>query len=236
MSPYSDGSVTNARSEKRRRWSRRDQMERHTPRAGRLSHDTGSRARFCASRTRRSMFPAQGAATAPESLPSRLRIVPSFRSILRNAVARAAGLDAWVALTSNASALATCLAISALVFASISPGLHTSAAPSCRNRHASPSVPAAGVDTQPRTGSQTSTVQAASSAHSASRAHGGAARVDVVVELVDVVVEVGRVVDVVVELVDVVVEVGRVVDVVVELVDVVAEAGVAGRVMAMAAG
>src|SRR5262249_43625172 len=72
-----------------------------------------------------------------------------------------------------------------------------------------PSVPAAGVDTQPRTGSQTSTVQASSSAHSASLAHGGAERVDVVVELVDVVVEVGRVVGVVVELVDVLGEAGR---------------------------
>ena len=49
--------------------------------------------------------------------------------------------------------------------------------------------------------------------------------VDVVVELVDVVVDVGRVVDVVVELVDVVVVVGRVVDVVVELVDVVVDVG-----------
>src|SRR5262249_18280418 len=140
-------------------------------------------------------------------------------SILRNAVARAAGLDARAALTSNASALATRLAISELVFASISPVLHTSAAPSRCNRHASPSVPAGGVDTQPSTGSQTSSVQASSSAHSSSLAHGGATRVDVVVELVDVVLDVGPVVDVVVELVDVVVDVGRVVDVVVELVD-----------------
>ena len=130
-----------------------------------------------------------------------------------------------MALTNNDSALATRVAISALVFASISPGLHTSAAPSCRNRHASPSVPAGGADTQPRTGSQTSTVQASSSAHAASLVHAGAARVDVVVELVDVVVDVGRVVDVVVELVDVVVDVGRVVDVVVELVDVVVDVG-----------
>src|SRR5215468_5055750 len=189
------------------------------------SHDASSSARFWASPTSRARFSAQGAATAPESLPSRLRIVPSFRSILRNVAARAAGLDVWVALASNACALATRFAISEPVFASISPGPQTSAAPSCRNRHASPSVPAAGVDTQPRTGSQTSTVQASSSAHSASLAHGGAERVDVVVELVDVVVEVGRVVDVVVELVDVVVEVGRVVDVVVELVDVVVEVG-----------
>src|SRR5262249_40199932 len=104
-----------------------------------------------------------------------------------------------------------------LVFASISPVLHTSAAPSRRNRHASPSVPAGGVDTQPSTGSHTSTVQASSSAHSSSLAHGGATRVDVVVELVDVVVDVGLV-DVVVELVDVVVDIGLV-DVVVELVD-----------------
>src|SRR5262245_66445617 len=107
-----------------------------------------------------------------------------------------------------ALALATRFAISELVFASISPGLHTSAAPSCRNRHASPSVPAGGVDTQPRTGSQTSTVQASSSAHSASLVHGGAARVDVVVELVDVVVDVGREVDVGVVRVDGRVDVG----------------------------
>src|SRR5262245_3990846 len=167
-----------------------------------LSHDASSRPRVCASRTRRSMFPAQAGATVPEFLPSRMRIVPSFRSILRIAVARAAGLDAWVALTSNASACATRLAISELVFASISPLRHTSAAPSCRKRHASPSVPAGGAETQPRTGSQTSTVQASSSAHSSSLAHGGAARVDVVVELVDVVVDVGRVVEVVVEPVD----------------------------------
>jgi hypothetical protein len=68
-------------------------------------------------------------------------------------------------------------------------------------------------------------VQASSSAHSSSLVHRGAARVDVVVELVDVVVDVGRVVDVVVELVDVVVDVGRMVDVVVELVDVVVDVG-----------
>src|SRR4029453_18784001 len=50
-----------------------------------------------------------------------------------------------------------------------------------------------------------------------------------VVDVVGVVVEVGRVVDVVVELLDVVVDVGRVVDVVVELVDVSAEANASSR-------
>ena len=70
----------------------------HRPSSGRdrttasaRSHDASSRARVWASPTRRSMFSAQGADTAPESLPSRLRIAPSFRSILRNAAARAAG-------------------------------------------------------------------------------------------------------------------------------------------------
>src|SRR5262249_8300107 len=81
------------------------------------------------------------------------------------------------------------------------PGPHTSGAPSCVRRHASPSMPTAGVDTQPRSGSQTSTVQASSSAHSSSLVH-GAGRVEVLVELVDVVV-----VDVLVGLVDVVVDV-----------------------------
>src|SRR5262249_21276816 len=101
------------------------------------------------------MFPAQGADTTAESLPSRLRIAPSFRAILRNALERAVGVDAWVALTSNACALATRPAISELVFTSISPGLHTSAAPSWCNRHASPATSAGGVDTHPRAGSQT---------------------------------------------------------------------------------
>src|SRR5262245_9952283 len=183
-------------------------------------HDASSRANACTSPTRRSRRSAQTGDTASD-LSRRLRTAPSFRAILRNVAARAAGLDVWVALASNACALATRFAISEPVFASISPGPHTSAAPSCRNRHASPSVPAAGVDTQPRTGSQTSTVQASSSAHSSSLVH-GAGRVDVLVELVDVVV-----VDVLVGLVDVVVDevvvvvvVGRVV-VLVEVVDVV---------------
>src|SRR5262245_53826884 len=174
-------------------------------------HDASSRANACTSPTRRSRRSAQTGDTASD-LSRRLRTAPSFRAILRNVAARAAGLDAWVALASNACALATRFAISEPVFASISPGPHTSAAPSCRNRHASPSVPAAGVDTQPRSGSQTSTVQASSSAHSSSLVH-GAGRVDVLVELVDVVV-----VDVLVELADVVV-----VDVLVGLVDVVVD-------------
>src|SRR5262245_17266637 len=84
------------------------------------------------------------------------------------------------------------------VLASISPGPHTSEAPSCLSRHANPSVPAGDLDTQPRSGSQVSTVQASSSVHSSSLVHGGAAMVDVLVELVDVVV-----VDVVVESVEV---------------------------------
>src|SRR4030095_7348138 len=89
-------------------------------------------------------------------------------------------------------------AISELVFASISPSPHTSEAPSRPSRHASPSLPRAALETQPLEGSQTSTVQGSSSAHSSSLVHGGAAMVDVLVELVDVVV-----VDVLVESVDV---------------------------------
>src|SRR5262249_42246394 len=163
-------------------------------------HDASSSAKACPSPTRRSRRSAQTGDTASD-LSRRLRTAPSFRAILRNAAARAAGLDACVALASNAWALATRFAISEPVFASIPPGPHTSGAPSCVRRHASPSLPAAGVDTQPRTGSQTSTVQASSSAHSPSLVH-GAGRVDVLVELVDVVV-----VDVLVGLVDVVVDV-----------------------------
>src|SRR5262249_959504 len=170
-------------------------------------HDASSSAKACTSPTRRSRRSAQTGDTAPD-LSRRLRTVPSFRAILRNAAVRAAGLDAWVALASNACALATRFTISEPVFALISPGPHTSGAPSCVRRHASPSMPTAGVDTQPRSGSQTSTVQASSSAHSSSLVH-GAGRVEVLVELVDVVV-----VDVLVGLVDVVV------DVLVEVVDV----------------
>src|SRR5262249_50648246 len=183
-------------------------------------HDASSTAKACTSPTRRSRRWAQTGDTAPD-LSRRLRIAPSFRAILRDAAARAAGLDARVALASHACAWATRFGISEPVFASISPGPHTSGAPSCVRMHASPSMPAAGVDTQPSSGSQTSTVQASSSAHSSSLVH-GAGRVDVVVELADVVV-----VDVLVELAEVVVVavlfglVAVVVDVLVELVDVV---------------
>src|SRR5262245_24308890 len=180
-------------------------------------HDASSSAKACTSPTRRSRRSAQTGDTAP-GLSRRLRTAPSFRAILRNAAVRAAGLDAWVALASNACALATRFTISEPVFALISPGPHTSGAPSCVRRHASPSMPTAGVDTQPRSGSQTSTVQASSSAHSSSLVH-GAGRVDVLVELVDVVV-----VDVLVELVDVVV-----VDVLVESVSVLAAATASRR-------